>query len=216
MEKNKYYFIHLEGMDLAGKSTIAKLIKAKNPLNWEINNNKLTEDNVIHSFTNELGKQNLYDDEIYGYLYFVALLADIKNFKQETNIIQDSTLLLRSINYHTEMGNDKLVKLFKELIEHHPIPDISIYLTASIESRVERITKKIKESPEKVSKNDALILENPQKFMEMDEKLARLSQECFNSYILDTSSLNEHEIVDYISNLCGLENSVHIKKKVNK
>ena len=47
MEMNKKYFLHLEGMDLAGKSTIARKIKERSNLEWVINNNRLTEKNSI-------------------------------------------------------------------------------------------------------------------------------------------------------------------------
>lgn len=205
MELNKKYFLHLEGMDLAGKSTIARKIKERSKLEWVINNNRLSEKNNIYTFTNEVGKQNLYDDEIYGYLYYVALMADIKKFKHEKNIIQDSTLLLRSINYHINEGNDKLVRLFEDLVDIHPVPDISIYLTTDIESRIKRLATRIQNNPESISKNDSLILTDPEKFVKMDMKLSEISQKYFNSYVLDTSKLNEDEVVDHIFDMCDFE-----------
>ena len=203
--ENKKYFLHLEGMDLAGKSTISSLISERSQLNWVINNNKLTEDNQILEFTNNLGKAGAYDDEIYGYLYYVSLMADIKRFVLTENTIQDSTLLLRSINYHTFQKNYKLVRLFSELIELHPTPDKSIYLTADIDSRIKRLAQRIEKEPGKVSKNDSLILTSPDKFMRMDKELANLSQKYFNSTILDTSNMTEDEVVDYIFDECGFE-----------
>ena len=214
MRDNKFSFLHLEGMDLAGKSSIAKIIKEKSSLNWEINNNRLSDKNEIYNFIDKTSKEKLYDDEIYGYLYYVALLSDLKRFKVDKDIIQDSTILLRSINYHLEHGNYQLAKMFENLIELHPIPTHSIYLTASIDTRLSRLAKRIEQNPEKVSKNDLMIINNKEKFIEMDNKLFSLSKKYFGSILLDTSDLTIEEAADYIIEKYSLHKDSFDKKKL--
>ena len=197
----KKYFLHLEGMDLSGKTTTAELIAKNSGLNWKIYNNCLSERNLIQELTKKLAERNIYDDEIYGYLHFVALKADIKFFELRENIIQDSTILLRSLNYHKEAGNYELVKYFEELAKSHPRPNISIYLTASIEARRNRLNKRINEDSLKITRNDKLPMNNPEKFLKMEKSLMELSKKYFNSIVLDTSDMTEIQTSEFIINL---------------
>ena len=198
---SKNYYLHLEGMDLAGKTTIAKLIVKNSGLDWIIYNSCLSQKNPIQELIKILLKQNVYDDEIYGYLLFVALMIDIKVFKSNKNVIQDSALLLRSIVYHKEAKHYTLVKLFEGIVERHPVPDISIYLTASIDVRRRRLMKRMQEDSKEVTSNDKMILNNPEKFVKMDNCLMELSKKIFNSIVIDTSEMTEIQTLDYITYL---------------
>ncbi len=213
---SNYYFIHLEGMDLSGKSSVAKAIQERSNLDWQINNNRLLDVNEVYDFINSTYELSLFDDEVYGYLYFVALMVDLKKFEQNTNVIQDSTLLLRSINYHTKHGNTKLVELFEDLINIHPVPTQSFYLTASVDARRKRLEERLRNDPNKVSNNDLLVLNDPDRFMEMDYDLMTLSQKYFNSTVIDTSNMTIEEVADYIINLCNLNDKNHNKQFVKK
>ena len=188
-------------MDLAGKSTIAKLIAKNSGVEWIIYKSCFSQINPIQELIKKLIKQNVYDDEIYGYLLFVALMADIKVFEANENVIQDSALLLRSIIYHKEAKHYALVKLFEGLVETHPVPDISIYLTASIDVRRRRLIKRMQEDSQKVTSNDKMIFNNPEKFIKMDYSLMELSKKYFNSIVIDTSEMTEIQTLDYIIHL---------------
>lgn len=206
-----FCLLHIEGMDLAGKSSVAEAIKEKCCLDWKINNNSLCDKNIIYQFIDDIAKQDLFDDEVYGNLYYVALLADLKKFVLSSNIIQDSTILLRSINYHTELENINLAKKFEELIEIHPVPNYSFYLTADINSRIERLIKRMKLNQKEISKNDYLILQNPEKFKEVDNRLFELSSKYFNSILIDTTNLTIEEVADYIIDYCKFEKKYLVK-----
>ena len=195
-DKFQKYYLHIEGMDLAGKSTIADMIKNRSNVNWIIYNNYLSQDNAIQQFEKQIRKAKLYDDEIYGYLHYVTLLADIKYFELKENVIQDSMLLLRSINYHKEQGNIALVQLFEELVPKHPIPNLSVYLTVNIGSRQKRLLKR-----QQWTKNDKLIFTDLERFEKRDKELMELSCKYFNSTVLDTSDMTEEETADYIKTL---------------
>lgn len=198
MNTPKKYYLHIEGMDLAGKSTIANIIARQSGVDWRIYNNCLSQNNSIQQFEKKIRKQKIYDDEIYGYLHYITLLADIKYFDLKENVIQDSMLLLRSINYHKEKNNNDLVQLFEELAPKHPTPNTSIYLTADIESRKKRLLKRINDNSKQLTKNDILILNDSETFEKRDKMLMELSQTYFNSIVVDTSYMTETETVDYI------------------
>ena len=195
---SKKYFLHLEGMDLAGKSTIAKLIAENSEWDWKIYHNCFSQNNPIQDLIKDLAEQNKYDDEIYGYLHFVALLADVKYFDINENVIQDSTILLRSINYHKLANNNNLVKLFERLVKKHPIPDVSIYLTVNIDERMRRLEKRMQEKPQNVTISDRLMLSSPEKFIERDYRLMNLSKKYFNSIVVDTSEISEMQTAKFV------------------
>ncbi len=205
MNKHQGYYLHIEGMDLAGKSTIADIIANQSGMRWKIYNNCLSQNNVIQQFERRIRKEKIYDDEIYGYLHYVTLLADIKYFELKENVIQDSMLLLRSIVYHKEKQNEDLVQLFEKLAPKHPIPNTSVYLTSSINSRKNRILNRIKKCSNHLTKNDMLILNDPEKFIKRDNELMKLSQKYFNAIVLDTSDMDEAETANYIMKLCNFE-----------
>ena len=202
----KRYFLHIEGMDLAGKSTVSNKIADKSVLEWVINDKKLNQSNPLYDFALEQGEKNIYNSDIMGYLYLVALMEDLRTFKHETNIIQDSTLLLRSLNYYKTLGkNDDLVRAFASLVSKHPKPNKSFYLTADINTRRNRLENRILSTPKKITTIDMLIKNDPKKFIWLDKSLMDLSVNYFNSYIIDTSKMSETEVVEKIMDICSLK-----------
>lgn len=202
----KQYYLHIEGMDLAGKSTVSNKIADKSVLEWVINDKKLNQSNPLYDFALEQGKKNIYNSDIMGYLYLAALMEDLRTFKHETNIIQDSTLLLRSLNYYKTLGkNDDLVHAFASLVSKHPKPNKSFYLTADINTRRNRLENRILSTPKKITTIDMLIKNDPKKFMWVDKSLMDLSVNYFNSYIIDTSKMSDTEVVEKIMDICSLK-----------
>ncbi|MDR2571005.1 MAG: NUDIX domain-containing protein [Oscillospiraceae bacterium] len=200
------YLLYLEGMDLSGKTTVATRFAKTSNLNWNVNQGKLSQTNLIYDLGYELGKNGMYDSEILGYVYLAALLSDIRNFKLNKNTIQDSFLLLKSLNYYIINGNDKMAQNFHNLILKHPKCDKSFYLTADIVSRRQRLELRIKYNPnEKLSANDLLIINNPNKFEQMDKSLMELSIKYFDSQIIDTSQTDVDEVVEILRNACPFE-----------
>lgn len=202
----KKYFLHIEGMDLAGKSTVSNKIANNSVLEWVINDKKLNQSNQLYDWALEQGKKGIYSSDTLGYLYLAALMEDLRTFKHETNIIQDSTLLLRSLNYYKTLGkNDDLVRAFASLATKHPKPNKSFYLTADINTRRSRLENRILSAPKKITKIDMLIKNDAKKFIWVDKSLMDLSVKYFNSYIIDTSKMSETEVVEKIMGICSLK-----------
>jgi thymidylate kinase len=197
------HYIHFEGMDLAGKSTVARQFSQTSDLDWIINTAKLTKINPILDFTNRIAKSGVYDSEILGDMYLAALKADIRKFQANGNIIQDSTILLRSLNFYKTLGDERLYNGFLKLVKEHPVPDKSFYLTANIDARLKRLNLRIKEMPEKITENDLMIKNDPNKFIQMDESLRDLSVSNFGSQVIDTSNLSVNDVVDIVQSECN-------------
>jgi thymidylate kinase len=193
------YYLHIEGMDLAGKSTASKIFAQISGIQWIIHDKRLTQDNPIYDFALGLSKKDGFNSEALGYMYLAALMQDIKNFKLDANIIQDSTLLLRSLNYYKNVNlNNELAHAFSNLIQQHPTPNKSFYLAADICSRRQRLAQRIKIAPEKLTSMDLLIQNDPNRFIQIDESLQDLSITIFNSEVIDTSKMSVMEVVKYI------------------
>lgn len=203
----KPYFLHIEGMDLAGKSTVANKIANSSVLEWVVNDKRLTTSNSIYDFAWEQGKRGVYNSDIMGYLYLAALMEDLRTFEHKNNIIQDSTLLLRSLNYYKTLGkNDNLVHAFTSLLPNHPKPNKSFYLTANINARQNRLESRMSLTPKRLTTIDMLIKNDQKKFIWLDDSLKDLSVSCFNSYVIDTSKMSETEVVEQVMDACVFEN----------
>lgn len=195
------YMLHLEGMDLAGKSTISKIFSETSNNKWVINDKKLTNSNKIYDFALKNFKN--YDSETLGFLYLASLLEDIKTFKLNKNIIQDSTLLLKSLNYYKLVDkNIFLEERFMDIAKIHPLPNKSFYLTCSMEVRTDRLQKRIRDKSKEITKIDRMIIDEPKKFIDMENSLRDLSIQIFNSKVIDSSEMNEFEVVDIIRKSC--------------
>lgn len=192
-------FIHFDGMDLAGKSIAVNNFAKESGLDWEIRYDRLSEVNPIHTLAKSLRVEGLYNSEIIGNLYYTALMADIDRFQRPTkNTIQESTIILRSIAFHTVENTPKLANMFEDLLKRHPIFDASFILTADIEHRKERLKKRMKETPEKVTPRDMLIITNPEKFLAMESCLVNMAVKGFGSKVINTSNLTPEGVTEIV------------------
>ncbi|MEK7507661.1 MAG: hypothetical protein AAB602_01080 [Patescibacteria group bacterium] len=193
----KPIYIHFDGLDLAGKTTTVDLFVKKAGGKWEVRTNTIVQVNPITDFANKLKKGvKVYDQKVLGYLYAVALLADIKEFHwPEVNTVQDSATLLRSLAYHTAMGNSGVASFLMKLIQTHPKFDASFILTASVEARLDRLKMREKLYPEQVSPGDKLVLENSELLLTMEASLVDIGEKYFDSVVINTTSLAPDEVI---------------------
>lgn len=198
--KERPLYIHFEGMDLAGKTTATQRFMEKSNSQWEIRRNSIVPENPIHKLADSLRHADAYDAEVLGNLYVAALMADIRSFKwPEVNTIQDSTILLRSLAYHTVRGTPRLIEVLAELVPCHPKFDSSFVFTASIEKRLERLQMRAKYQPDQLSAEDLFVRDKPEKFLAMEACLIDLSRKYFHSVRIDTTGLTPEDVVGEIS-----------------
>jgi hypothetical protein len=193
-------YLHTDGMDLAGKTTGTKKFIEKTKTHWEIRRNSISQNNPIYLLADSLRKEDAYDAEILGNLFTVALTADIHSFKYpEVNTIQDSTIILRSLAYHTVRGTPRITEVLRDCLGNHPTFDLSFVFTASIEARLKRLQMRIDQNPEEVAPDDLMVKNNPEKFLAMEACLIDLARQNFHSVIIDTSSLTPDVVVGIIN-----------------
>lgn len=196
-------YIHIDGMDLAGKTTATQNIIAMTDNRWTWRRNSLSGDNPMYQLADSLrlGKiQNTFDAETLGNLYVAALMGDIRIFKwPDQNTIQDSTIILRSLAYHTVRGTPRISEVLLDLLPEHPKFDASFILTASLEERAKRLQKRMRESPQEVGDEDMMILKKPEKFLAMEACLIDIAKQAFHSVVIETSSLTPNMVVEEIN-----------------
>jgi thymidylate kinase len=191
--------IYLEGLDLAGKSTVCRRLRDRCG-NFEIRNNSLLRSNPLHQAADRLRKANSIDDLSLGYLYYGAMLYDLDQIRNEpapdANALQDSTILLRSLAFHTVSGNTDLAEQFQSKLAEHPKFDRSFFLTCAPDVRKQRLAGRA--SRGNTNPEDFLISSNPDLFFAMEGELRRLAEEYFDATVVDTGELESPQGSDRV------------------
>jgi thymidylate kinase len=194
--KERAQYIHIEGMDLAGKTTATHNFIDRTGRDWDVRRNSIVPENPIYLLADSLRRADAYDAEVLGNLYVAALMGDIRTFEwPDKDTIQDSTILLRSIAFHTVKGTPRVVEVLQELAPKHPKFDASFVFTADIETRLRRLQSRMDNQPEQVSPEDLLVIDKPEMFMAMEAALIDLARNSFHSVIIDTSTLTPDAVV---------------------
>src|SRR5690349_15614630 len=128
--------IHVEGMDLAGKTSACRgLAEALGPA-WTVRRNRLAAANPVYELADRLRTGGGAGEATLGYLYAAALSADLDGHAPpDRKVIQDSTILLRSLAFHKVAGTLGVVEALAGMLARHPRFDRSIVLTANLDAR---------------------------------------------------------------------------------
>lgn len=189
------YYIHFEGMDLAGKSTATRLLTEGSKEPWEVRSNSIDPDNLLFRLADDLRKNQVYSATTMGPLYVAASLADVEHFKPpEVNTIQDSTIIIRSMAWHAINGTPGIIELFTDILPRFRLFDRSFVFTASIKARQQRLEKRIAEAPETVDVDDLVVINKPERFMAMEAKLVEIAQTGFGALLVDTTDMTPADV----------------------
>ena len=188
--------IHFEGLDLAGKSTLTRRFIANAPGQWLTRRNRLTEENPVHDLAEHYRLNGGLHTETLGELYLTALLVDLETWRRPAgNIVQDSTILLRSHAFYAARGSRRLADRFEELMETHPKFDRSFVCTCSREVRLERLGKRRKEN---LGPEDFLIVSDPGLFAETERILIETATRHFGAETIETDHLRSDDDVAWL------------------
>jgi thymidylate kinase len=182
-------YILVEGLDLAGKSTLSSRLCERLGPAWSIRHNALLADSPIQALADRLRKEGKLSVRVVGFLYHAALLAELEVFQRPAgNVIQDSTIVLRSLAYHTANGTDGLPGLFEAALTSHPKFDAAFVCVANRESRLARLKKRRKEN---LSAEDFLVRDGYGLFQRSEAILIEAARRHFGATVLDTSCLED-------------------------
>lgn len=193
------YYIHIEGMDLAGKTTASRNLVTALGGDCRVRHNSLCSSNPVYELADGLRKEDRLGAGSLGYLYVAALAYDLEFYVPPcTHTIQDSTILLRSLAYHTVARTPFVVDGLKAMVPRHPRFTRSFILTASLKVRQQRLEWRQQRHSEEIAPDDLMILRAPDKFLSMEKALMCLAQEHFSAVVIDTSEMSGQDVVESI------------------
>lgn len=190
MNERKYspLTIHIEGLDLAGKSTTCRLLRDR--LKAEYRHCALLPDNEIYTFASSLHVAQRVRPETAGGVFLGSVMRDLERYTPPDHfVVQDSTTILRSIAHHSVLGDPGLADAFRELLPRYPKFGASFVLWSSTEVRLMRLEGRISrhhDTPE-----DYFIRDYPDKFNRMQDIIIETAKEYFDAQVIDTSKMEQ-------------------------
>ena len=191
-----------EGLDLSGKTSAAYGFADKAPGTWQVRDKVLHEINPYRVSKHQLNNDERLSDITVGWLHYAYFRTDLDLYEDPvTPTVQESLSALRSVAFHTVLGDKKLAEAFRRHLDELDIFSSAFLLTASIETRKERLAKRKQTNPGAVSFMDLLVEQEPSCFQEMEEVLIQATREVSPSLtIIDTDSLSIKGVVDLAIN----------------
>ncbi|MCA9240408.1 MAG: hypothetical protein KDA37_09420 [Planctomycetales bacterium] len=195
---------HIEGMDLAGKSTAtAHLVVSTR---HGLQRNSLVPNNPIYAEADRLRRNGAAPD-VLGPMYVRALDWDLNHMTSGRPRVQDSTILLRSLAFYEVLGHDQIVDQLHAMIPRHPRFGCTIVLTASIEARLVRLAERQRLAPDEVAPDDLMVITQPELFLDMERALVASSLQHFQAIELDTSRMTKAETKNAVNKLLAANRS---------
>lgn len=179
--------LHIEGLDLAGKSTLCRHLHTALP-DAAYYHNAITDNNRLYETADQLRLQDQMPDAKLGELYYGALLGDLRAYvPRKGNSLQDSTILLRSLVFHRFNGNEDLARRLEDLLPEHPRFDHSIVLTSTRDVRLRRLEGRVAHGND--APDDFVVRDDPARFEAMEQLLIETASRHFQAEVIDTSNM---------------------------
>ena len=204
--------ILIEGMDLSGKSTLVKGIKARMnaaSVKFKEGHNSTSNSNMVAKAADNLRKEDGVSRQATGALFLASHLLDDKLFEYPSPgcvHIQDSSFL-RTFAFHqvddTEVGGYRISELLEQSIgEQRCFPefDLVLFLTASLEVRRERLKKRKLEAPDQCDEDDENINKKVEFFQQNEERLLSWANRYFPHALVhvDTDILSVDKMREWV------------------
>lgn len=194
--------ILIEGLDLAGKTTLCEGLTAKlREQGWKVvlAKNNLLGENLVGKKAKRyaVGAHTTMLET--GALFLASHLYDTTLFKPpEEGIVhlQDSSWL-RTISYNLMRETPIIPELADTLFEAHPRFGSVIYLTASIDVRKVRVQEREVKHPGSNTPGDFMSFTDPEFVMRHDRKLLETTRRFYPAVdVIDTSAMDADDTID--------------------
>lgn len=193
--------IHVEGLDLAGKSTTSKILAAQLG-GVPVRHNSLTDHNPAYEAADVLRRAGTATSaELHG-RYLEATRIDAARATAPNRItIQDSTIVVRSLAHYRTSGTAAQAEAFEHLLADHPRFGVSVVLVASLEARRVRLAERQRLAPHEVAADDLLVIRDPDRFLRAEATLVEVATEHFGAHVIDTSDISPYAVALAIASL---------------
>ena len=192
--------IYIEGLELAGKSTTCRLLR--DYLDAEYRHCAFLPGNLIYDCASALHVGRKLRGETLGGLFLDSVMRDLERYTPPDHfVVQDSTSVLRSIAYHSVVGDPGLADAFRELLPRCPRFGASFVLWSSNEVRLKRLEGRVSRHHD--LPKDFLVRDEPDKFARMQDIMMDIAKEFFDAEVVDTSNMEQdgekERLVEYLA-----------------
>jgi thymidylate kinase len=202
--------ILIEGLDLAGKSTLVRGLSdelTRRDIPVRVSRNALCPENPIAPVADALRRDPEAGLVETGHLFLASHLWDARNFQRPpagTFHIQDSCWL-RTLAYHKLRQTPDIPSMLSAVAPTFPRFDGAVFLTAGIEQRQRRLRQREKESPGSNDADDHLVHQDPELFMEGEQVLLSLFNQFEKAVVFDTATISRFALLCKILGFLGLD-----------
>jgi cytidylate kinase len=194
----------IEGNDLSGKTTTSANLCGSTGFEYRYQSFLPKGENPL--YPKVVAMYGILDDVTLGHLFAESIRYDVTHFDPtiESDCVQDSLTLLRSLACHTAYGNNQVVDhLLSIFDDSFPMPHSAVILTARIEVKKERLIKRIDLHPNSVTAADMKIMNNTGQYCAIEEALIHFSTNLFGATVLDTSDMDLSEVLTSVGTILG-------------
>ena len=192
--------ILIEGLDLAGKSTLVEGLAAHyRQMGWLVTvaHGDLCPENPVGKVTREMMRWDPgFTSEEGGPLFLASHLWDLRNFRapegDRSLHIQDSCAL-RTLAFERVLGRPELAAKLESVIERMPLFDAAYVLTASLPVRRRRYEQRAVNDL-----HDAFMLRDPVRFSRVDGELMHLAVERYRARLLPTDEWSREALLELV------------------
>jgi thymidylate kinase len=193
----------IEGLDLAGKSTLVRNLQAEllhRGIPVRVSRNALCPDNPIAALADQLRRDPHAELVETGALFLAAHLWDARHFTPPPDgmvHIQDSCWL-RTLAYHTWNDTPAIPEQLARAARYFPQFDAAVFLTARIEERRQRLTQREREQPGSNDANDHLVQSDPQGYLGLEHLLWQLTHLYTKATRIETTGIPGERLVPLV------------------
>lgn len=192
--------IYIEGLELAGKSTTCRLLR--DFLKAEYRHCSFLSGNPIYDCASALHVAQKVKSDTLGGIFLGSVMRDLERYTPPDHfVVQDSTSVLRSIAYHSVVGDPGLADAFRELLPRCPRFGASFVLWSSTEVRLMRLEGRISRHHD--LPKDFLVRDDPDKFARMQDIMIETARAFFDAEVVDTSNMEregeKERLIEYLS-----------------
>jgi thymidylate kinase len=192
--------ILVEGLDLAGKSTLVRNLAAelaRRGIPVRVSRNALCPGNPIAALADQVRRDPQAGVLETGSLFLAAHLWDARHFASPPDGVihlQDSCWL-RTLAYNCDHGTPGIPDLLRAAIPSFPRFDAAVFLTAGIAERQRRLAQRECEQPGSNDAGNHLVRSNPQGFLRLEEMLWQLTTFYTQATRMETTNVPTERLV---------------------
>jgi thymidylate kinase len=192
--------ILIEGLDLAGKSTLVENLRVeltRRGIPVRVSRNALCPENPIAALADRLRRDPSAGLVETGAMFLAAHLWDARHFVQPADgmiHIQDSCWL-RTLAYHCSRGTPGVARMLDRARPSFPRFDATVFITASIDERRSRLVEREQQRPGANDDGDLEVVHDPESFCATERLLLRSATKLCRARIINTTELSRQGVL---------------------